>query len=602
MTVPGLDEVLDEVERRASAVLVDGPAGDLDQTVLSALVGVYRDLRLEDPPDPVALGAVHEAVLSRTAVWDGRRVRMVAGSSRRKAQGSYFTPQRLVDHLLDEALEPVLDEARDPYDVRILDPACGAGLFLASAARRVARRGVIRHHLDEATAYRRALRCLVGVDLDAAAVELARRILSRAWPGEGAGRGVRDPARAAGAQLVVGDALRGVDWPAQVRQVLEGRGGFDVVVGNPPFLNQLSTLTSRPRHDAALLAAQPEGTLRPYTDLSAVFLQRSVAWTRPGGRIALVQPQSLLAARDAAGVRRFLSQTCSLESLWASPERVFEARVLTCAPVLHKGGNQGPVRRRHGTGFQRIPDHRSPDLSAEWSFLVAAGLGVPEVRLSGGPGVLADLAECTADFRDQYYGLAPYVREAADCPSGVPLVTSGLIEPAACRWGESRARYRKRWWDAPVVDLEALTADPTLARWAAARRVPKVLVGTQGRVVEAVADPAGEWLPSVPTITVTAPAGRLWHVRAVLLAPPVAAFAAATYAGTALSMRAVKLSARQVGRLPLPPDDRAWDDAAVLVARAQQEGDLGALMLAGEVMCTAYGVDDATASWWRDRF
>lgn len=601
MAVPGLDEVLADVERRATATLVERPDADPQQVALTSLSGAYRDLPLPHPPDPVALGAIHEAVLARTPVWDGRALRMVAGSGRRKSQGSYFTPQRLVDHLLDETLEPVLDEVDDPYAVRVLDPACGAGLFLVSAARRIARRGVERHHLDEATAYRRAVRCLAGVDVDAAAVELARRILTSGWAKEEEAEQAEERSgHGTGTHLVVGDALLGVDWRSVFPRVFERRGGFDVVVGNPPFLGQLSTLTARRREDAALLEAQADGTLRPYTDLSAVFLQRSVGWSRLGGRIGLVQPQSLLAARDAAGVRRFLSDTCSLESLWASAEPVFEARVLTCAPVLRNGGGQGPVRRHHGRDFRRLPDSEAPDLSSEWSFLLAAGLGVPEVRLPRSTGVLADLAACTADFRDQYYGLAPYVREAADCPAGAPLVTSGLIEPAGCRWGRSPARYRKRRWDAPVVDLEALAADPGLARWAAARRVPKVLVGTQGRVIKAVADHAGEWLPSVPAITVTAPPEQVWHVLAVLLAPPVTAFAAATYAGTALSMRAVKLSARQVARLPLPEQGRAWEDAAALLARAQ-DGDKGALEAAAQAMCEAYGADDATASWWRDR-
>jgi methylase of polypeptide subunit release factors len=544
--------------------------------------------------DLVALGALHEAVLELDPRWDtesGYRLRSTPGTDR-KAAGAFFTPLGLVDHLLDEALEPTLDEVPDAElaALTVCDPACGSGIFLAAAAQRLARRGLDLHDV--------VTRCLVGVDRDRAAVELARVCLWLCLVEPG--RPVRMPAL----RLHVEDALLA---PPPDRE-------YDVVVGNPPFLNQLERLTTRPAEVAARLDVLSEGTLRPYTDLSAVFLQRAVSWVRPDGRIALVQPQSVLAARDAAGVRRHVAATCALESLWASDVRVFGASVLTCAVVLRRGAPQGPVRRSHGPDFSGVPARRvAPgELAEEWAFLLAAGLGIPEVALPTGAGVLGDLAECTADFRDQYYGLAPFVREAEGGAAPVdgrcaPLVTSGLVEPAESLWGRAPTRFLKRRWTAPVIDLEALEGAPSLARWARRRLVPKVLVGTQGRVVEAVADVEGTWLPSVPTITVAAPAERLWHVLAVLLAPPVAAHAAVTYAGTALTMRAIKLSARQVAGLPLPEHRDAWDEGARLAELAQYEagGRDRHLEALGRVMCRAYGLSaadgDAVLAWWLAR-
>jgi hypothetical protein len=153
-----------------------------------------------------------------------------------------------------------------------------------------------------------------------------------------------------------------------------------------------------------------------------------------------------------------------------------------------------------------------------------------------------------------------------------------------------------------VVDVEAMRADAALGRWATARLVPKVLVGTQGRVIEAVADEHGRWLPSVPTVTVVPRDGLVWHVLAVLLAPPVSTYAAARYAGTALTMRAIKLSAAQVAGLPLPVDRSAWDEGADTVRRAQTERRSDLLVPTGRAMCRAYGVDDgAVLDWWVER-
>lgn len=537
-----------------------------EEALAEAATVVYRSLagRLDgcSVAELAELGATHERLLESTPFWDGTALQLRDGSAGRRKAGAWFTPPALAEHLLDLALEPTLDELDDPLGVRVLDPACGAGLFLLLAARRIARRCSLSPRDPS------VLRCLYGVDRDPAVVELARSCLG-------------------GGQLQVGDAM------------LDELPEVDVVVGNPPFLNRLERRSALAAETVTRLNDRMPGVLGPYTDVSAVFLARAVDWVRPGGRIGLVQPQSVLAARDAAGVRRHVSRTCALEALWASDEPVFTANVLTCAPVLRRGGVQGPVRRTHGPAFTGLLP-ASSSLSAEWGPLLAAGLGVPEVRL-GGSGVIGDEAECAADFRDEYYGLEPYVHEAASGP-GVPLVTTGLVDPAVCLWGERPTRFCKRSWQAPVVDVGSIL-EPRLAAWAARRLVPKVLVGTQGRVVEAVVDEHGTWLPSVPTISVVAPGEMLWHLLAVLLAPPVAAYAAATFAGTALTMHRIKLSARQVAALPLPPAGPLWDEAAASAEAAQRDpaDRRRHLERVGALMSEAYGADEAVLSWWLQR-
>jgi hypothetical protein len=498
----------------------------------------------------------------------------------RKAAGAWFTPQALVEHLLDETLEPALDEARRAADVRVLDPACGSGLFLVAALHRLVRRGVSAE---------RALRHgLHGIELDAAAAELTRLSLWIAAVDTGADADVD------ALQVRAGDAL-GTAQPET----------YDVVVGNPPFLNRLERRTALEPAVGRRLATVSQGAVRAYTDVSAIFLLSSVSWVRPGGLVGLVQPQSVLAARDAAGVRRHVTSTCSLDSLWASSEPVFDAGVLTCAPVLRKGGEQADVRRRHGRRFDPLPSAEPGDLTGTWSHLVADALGVPRVRLGSRPApLLGDVARCTADFRDQYYGLDGHVREAVVCPGGAPLVTTGLVDPAVTRWGGRPTRFLKRTWTAPVVDLTSLAAQPALHAWARNRLVPKVLVASQGKVVEAVVDEHGEWLPSVPVVTVVPRDVTLWHLLAVLLAPPVAAHAASTYAGAGLTMRAVKLSAKQVAELPLPTDEASWGRAAACARQAQHdpEGRMSHLEEMGRLMCEAYGVSpDEVLPWWYER-
>jgi hypothetical protein len=149
----------------------------------------WRDMQTEE------LGSVYESLLELTPrlTEDGRGFAFAEGGEAkghaRKTTGSYYTPDSLVQTLLDSALDPVLDrveaEAKDPaaalLSVTVVDPACGSGHFLLAASRRIATR-VARYRaggVASAADYRRALRevaraCIHGVDRNPLAVELTK--------------------------------------------------------------------------------------------------------------------------------------------------------------------------------------------------------------------------------------------------------------------------------------------------------------------------------------------------------------------------------------------------------------------------------------------
>jgi hypothetical protein len=124
--------------------------------------------------------------------------------------------------------------------------------------------------------------------------------------------------------------------------------------------------------------------------------------------------------------------------------------------------------------------------------------------------------------------------------------------------------------------------------------VPKVLVASQTRVIEAVADPDGSWLPCVPVVSVIpANTGDVRQIAALLTSPVASAWLAARSAGTGLSARALRVSAPVLGRLPMPAGEL---DAAVACLGS---GDLAGC---GSAVSRAYGLDDAAGrellDWW----
>jgi hypothetical protein len=145
---------------------------------------------------PEELGSVYESLLElepRIAD-EGRTFAFAqAGEARgnaRRTTGSYYTPDSLVQVLLDSALEPVVADtvAKHPdapvdaiLQLSVVDPACGSGHFLLAAARRLAGQ-VARLQVEgtpSAADYRHALRlvigrCIYGVDMNPMAVELCK--------------------------------------------------------------------------------------------------------------------------------------------------------------------------------------------------------------------------------------------------------------------------------------------------------------------------------------------------------------------------------------------------------------------------------------------
>ena len=146
----------------------------------------YRNLGTRE------LGSVYESLLElhpKVNV-DARKFELEsAAGAERKLTGSYYTPEALIERLLDEALDPILDEAEhapDPeqalLDLRVLDPACGSGHFLISAAHRIAGRlasvrvgGIEPTPAELRTAVRDVIgRCVYGIDINPMAAELCK--------------------------------------------------------------------------------------------------------------------------------------------------------------------------------------------------------------------------------------------------------------------------------------------------------------------------------------------------------------------------------------------------------------------------------------------
>lgn len=499
---------------------------------------------------PDLLGVVHEALLD---------------PGERRRTGAFYTPAPLADAVAATTLEPLA--GRGPLTV--CDPAAGGGALLLAALRFVIRRGGDVARLR-----------LVAVDLDPLALAVTEAALLLEAP-------------SADVQTLEADALALLEWPEP------GAGRYDAALANPPFLNQLAQATARSSRQAADAQSRFGGAAAGYADAAGLFALLAVDLVRPGGRIGLILPEPIVATRDGAPGRVHVGSSTRLDRLWLEPAGTFAAGVRVCVAVME----------RDRTGDPPAPDPRWG--RGEWSSIAADALGVPDCRVDAA-GVVGDIAACSADFRDQFYGLARIAIDDAD-PAGrgrPALITSGLIDALDNGWGARTARIAGRDFLHPRADTSMLGREDALRRWVAGHLVPKALLATQTAVLEAIPDPSGLLLPMVPVISVVPrDPSDLWMILAVLSAPPVSAIARRRAAGAALSRDAIKLSARQVADLPLPSDGAAWRDgahaarqAATASAGGNRDAWRDALHMLGSAMCTAYGVDaESVVPWWWDR-
>ena len=146
----------------------------------------YRNLDSEE------LGGVYEGLLAYTPRYDSAArtfsLDLAAGNDRKKS-GSYYTPSELIALVLDEALEPVIQDALRGPDreaallaITVVDPAAGSGHFVVAAARRIAA-ALATVRIGDGEPGPQALRaattdvierCIYGVDVNDLAIEITK--------------------------------------------------------------------------------------------------------------------------------------------------------------------------------------------------------------------------------------------------------------------------------------------------------------------------------------------------------------------------------------------------------------------------------------------
>jgi hypothetical protein len=308
------------------------------------------------------LGSIYERALgSVITLDDNRQVSVELKPEVRKAGGVYYTPQWVVDEIVRLTIDPLIagKRPRDLQKFRVLDPACGSGSFLLSAFARLIRHfeeyytehpTVDRHeHLEDAQGMRRLTadakakllqNSIFGVDVDPAAAEVTTMSLYLKSLESDAPEYVRTQMSLSGAILPslaenirVGNSLVSTDFYAQTRldtveehrlrpfkwesrnegfgRVLDD-GGFDVVIGNPPYFSVDATYGAGHPVPAYLKSSYSDVWLDK-TDIYYYFLRKAAGLANK--RLGFIVSRAFLEADKAGRIRAWLADNASLERL-----------------------------------------------------------------------------------------------------------------------------------------------------------------------------------------------------------------------------------------------------------------------------------------------
>jgi len=366
------------------APILEGLGLQAAEPGLVAAASGLVSLRAEDlhPLGPEALALGHEKVV-------------LHAGERRRESGAFYTPAPVARHLCRLALadqvrglgtggEPLAlaleaGTARLPQipgslrgplasllsRLSVCDPAAGGGAFLAAMFHELGR---LQRHAAAFLDAPSLLAQLHGVDLDAGALACCKgRLLLQL-----ATAGADDDELCRAAEILHcvihrGDslleeenpALPGFSWNAAFAEAA-GRGGFDIVVGNPPFL-RIQRIPPWQREPLRRLF----NTARGKYDAAGLFVEQALRHCGPQACLALVLPSRLFTAAHGTYLREHLRQRDACLSLRDMAETPLFGQAagyaalarISLRPPAKRCGTSAPLQTR-GKSRTQLPLER----------------------------------------------------------------------------------------------------------------------------------------------------------------------------------------------------------------------------------------------------
>jgi type I restriction-modification system DNA methylase subunit len=276
-------------------------------------------------------------------------------TSKRKREGVIYTPDFVTRFIVEETIDKTLSERFDAllrangitaaeagdgigyswtketelnvwrayrqelHSLSIVDPACGSGAFLIAAFdylaaeyKRVAERlAALGETVDASEVDREILaHNLHGVDLNPEPVEITKLSLWLKTAKRGKLLQDLDASIKCGNSLIAdkNEHGRAFDWQAEFPEIF-AQGGFDIVLGNPPYVRMETIKPFKPYLENHYAVASDRA------DLYAYFYEKGVELLRPGGRLGYISSSTFFRTGSGEPLRHYLRTRANIESV-----------------------------------------------------------------------------------------------------------------------------------------------------------------------------------------------------------------------------------------------------------------------------------------------
>jgi Eco57I restriction-modification methylase/N-6 DNA Methylase/TaqI-like C-terminal specificity domain len=430
------------------------PSLEIDDKVIKGIVGkLYERSPYDFSAIPVEiLGNVYEQFLGRVIhLTKTHQARVEDKPEVKKAGGVFYTPAFVVKHIVDRTLGP-LCKGKTPKQMkslRVLDPACGSGSFLLQAYQLLLDEHLAWYEAHDPASHKREvylgpgrkwrlttaekhavlLSSVFGVDIDTQAVEVSKlSLLLKVLEGETAQTlrqfglfgeralpSLEENIKCGNSLIEHADVkelfadedeknrINAFDWKKEYPEVFT-RGGFDAVVGNPPYI-RVQTMQEWAPREVELYKTLYRTAASGNYDIYVVFVEKGLSLLSPSGRLGFILPHKFFNAKYGEGLRELIAKGRHLsEVVHFGDQQVFEtATTYTCLLFLEKSARKKPVTV---TSVSDLVAWRAGDESAatsatipiqrvtasDWAFVSGAGGDLLE-RLRTIPKTLEDVAD-----------------------------------------------------------------------------------------------------------------------------------------------------------------------------------------------------------------
>ncbi len=456
------------------------------------------------------LGNIYEQYLGHILKKTEKRAKVTESRAHRKEQGIYYTPTYIVDYIIRNTVcELLKDKKTDPKKIRVLDPACGSGSFLIKAFDLL-----YKQCKDEDEKYMQTKfdsngklytakteilqNNIFGVDLDKQAVEVAQLNLLLKIAEKGHRLPLLQQSIKCGNSLIDDEKIaddKAFKWEKEFKQIM-GEGGFDVVIGNPPYINAMQLLKNVGERTKQYWKNKYYSAKGTY-DIFVLFFEQALNVCKDGGFVSFITPNKYLSSPYGIALRELISKNYKLvKVLDLSKVKVFddpsvypiitiiqkikpqkEYTVIT-EKIFSENMSNRKVYKISSKSLRLLPDNI-------WGTILSNNVEIIEKvfeKCKPLEEVAVVQATSTASEADEY---SNYINENA---KGFPIINTGTIDRYSTTYGKAKFMNKGKHMEKPFLDISKISNNRRMLY-----KTPKIIVSKLALRIEGFLDTEGSY-------------------------------------------------------------------------------------------------------------